>query len=183
MNYAKIKWHDISNGPGVRASLFVSGCTHGCPGCFNREAWDFNYGKEWTKEIEDKFINHLKNPNIMGVNILGGEPLQQGEAMLKLLKRINQEVKKPIWLWTGYVIDKEIHDDKTRKFVIANQILRECDVVVDGRFVESKKDLKLKYRGSSNQRVIDIKETLKTSALSCGYGLFLNDYIVELEGC
>lgn len=183
MNYSRIKWYDISNGPGVRASLFVSGCTHKCKGCFNEVTWDFNYGDKWTKEIEQKFINHLKKPEIVGVNILGGEPLQQDETLLKLLKRINKEIQKPIWLWTGYVIDKEIHEDRTGKLVLANQILRECDVVVDGRFVESKKDLSLKYRGSTNQRVIDIKETLKTSALSCGYGLFLDDFIIELEGC
>lgn len=167
--------------PGVRASLFVSGCTHHCKGCFNKVTWDFNYGNKWDTETENKFIKHLQKPEIVGVNILGGEPLQQDETLLKLLKRIKQEVKKPIWLWTGYVIDKEIEQDKTK--VLANKILRECDVVVDGRFIEAKKDLKLKYRGSSNQRVIDIKETLRASSLSCGYGLFLNDFIVELEGC
>lgn len=178
MNYSKIKWHDISNGPGVRASLFVSGCTHKCKGCFNEVTWDFNYGDKWDTQTENKFIEHLKKPEIVGVNILGGEPLQQDETLLKLLKRIRKEVQKPIWLWTGYVIDKEIEEK-----ILANKILRECDVVIDGRFVESKKDLNLKYRGSTNQRVIDIKETLKVSALSCGYSLFLNEFIVELEGC
>lgn len=181
MNYSRIKWHDISNGPNVRTSLFVSGCTHKCKGCFNEVTWDFNYGDKWTKEIEDKFINHLKKPEIMGVNILGGEPLQQDETLLKLLKRINQEVKKPIWLWTGYVIDKEVEGDNTK--ILANKILRECDVVVDGRFIEAKKDLKLKYRGSSNQRVIDVKESLKTAGLACGYSMLMSEYIVELEGC
>ena len=181
MNYAKIKWYDIANGPGVRASLFVSGCTHKCPGCFNQIAWDFNYGNKWTKKIEDEFINHLKREEVVGVNILGGEPLQQGEPMLKLLKRINEEVKKPIWLWTGYEIDKDIEEKK--EMIIPNQILRQCDVVIDGRFIESKKDLSLKYRGSTNQRVIDIKKTLKNSALSCGYTLFLDYFITELEDC
>lgn len=178
MNYAKIKWFDISNGPGVRTSLFVSGCKHKCPGCFNKIAWDFEYGSIWTKDIEDEFINHLKKDEISGVNILGGEPLQQDETILNLLKRINDEVKKPIWLWTGYIIDKELENN-----TLANKILQECDVVVDGKFIEAKKDLSLKYRGSTNQRVIDIKETLKTAKLSCGYSLFIDYFIVQLKDC
>lgn len=101
MNYSKIKWHDISNGPGVRASLFVSGCTHKCKGCFNEVTWDFNYGDKWDTQTENKFIEHLKKPEIAGVNILGGEPLQQDETLLKLLKRIRKEVQKPI----GYGLD------------------------------------------------------------------------------
>ena len=96
--------------PGVRASLFVSGCTHKCKGCFNEVTWDFNYGDKWDTQTENKFIEHLKKPEIVGVNILGGEPLQQDETLLKLLKRIRKEVQKPIWLWTGYVIDKEIEE-------------------------------------------------------------------------
>lgn len=179
MNYAKIKWFDISNGPGVRASLFVSGCTHKCPGCFNQEAQDFNYGNPWTKEIENKFIEHLKKPEIVGVNILGGEPLQQGKPLRDLLKRINNEVKKPIWLWTGYTINEIIKSEDTLKqFTIA-----ECDVVVEGRFVEAKKDLSLKYRGSSNQRVIDMKESLRVAALIYGHAILDEITTIELEGC
>lgn len=164
MNYAKIKWFDIANGPGVRASLFVSGCTHKCPGCFNEEAQDFNYGNPWTKEIEDKFIEHLKKPEIAGVNILGGEPLQQvkDNSLLNLLTRIKTEVDKPIWLWTGYTWEQIIHT--------VNETLNEklmltigcVDVLIDGLFIEKEKDLSLLYRGSRNQRVIDVKSSLRT---------------------
>lgn len=171
MNYSRIKWHDISNGPGVRASLFVSGCTHKCKGCFNEVTWDFNYGDKWDTQTENKFIEHLKKPEIVGVNILGGEPLQQDETLLKLLKRIRKEVQKPIWLWTGYVITEEL----LLKNPLIYNIFMICDVVVDGRFVESKKDLNLKYRGSSNQRVIDVNKTLEISHKCL--------LIVELEGC
>ena len=178
MNYAKIKWHDISNGPGVRASLFVSGCTHGCPNCFNQEAWDFDYGKPWTQEIEDEFIKHLQKKEIVGVNILGGEPLQQDITLLKIIARTVVEVQKPIWLWTGYVITDELLNNH-----LIYEILTLCDVVVDGRFVEAKKDLSLKYRGSSNQRVIDIKKTLTNMHLEMGYAFLSEKYFVEAEGC
>lgn len=179
MNYSKIKWYDISNGPGVRTSLFVSGCTHHCKSCFNKVTWDFNYGEKWTKEIEDEFIEHLKKPEIKGLNILGGEPLQQDKTLLKLLKRVKDEVKKPIWLWTGYTIEEILQsNDKLKIFII-----EQCNVLIEGRFVESKKNLNLKYRGSSNQRVIDIKESLRYSGLACGYSMLMLEYIVELEGC
>lgn len=189
MNYAKIKWFDIANGPGVRASLFVSGCTHKCPGCFNEEAQDFNYGNPWTKEIENKFIEHLKKPEIVGVNILGGEPLQQGQPMLDLIDRIEKEVNKPIWLWTGYTLE-EINKQLTpqdalindRSIIIWNCIIQ-CSVVIDGKFDESLKDITLKYRGSSNQRVIDIKASLENSAKIYGHGILNEETIVELEGC
>lgn len=179
MNYSKIKWYDISNGPGVRTSLFVSGCTHHCKGCFNKVTWDFNYGEKWTKKIEDEFIEHLKKPEIKGLNILGGEPLQQDKTLLKLLKRVKDEVKKTIWLWTGYTIEEILQsNDKLKIFII-----EQCDVLIEGRFIESKKNLNLKYRGSSNQRVIDIKESLRCSGLACGYSILMSEYIVELEGC
>lgn len=163
MNYAKIKEHDISNGPGVRASLFVSGCTHKCPGCFNEEAQDFNYGKPWTKEVEDAFIEHLKNPDIVGVNLLGGEPLQQihDDTFLNLVNRIFKEVNKPIWLWTGYEIDKLfLSEGYSDEQIRIWNILALCDTVIDGKFIEAEKDLSLKYRGSRNQRVIKIRPSL-----------------------
>lgn len=180
MNYARIKKYDIANGPGMRASLYVSGCTHGCKGCFNREAWDFNYGNAWTKEVEDELIAHLQKPEIKGLNVLGGEPLQQGHTLLMFLKRVKEEVRKPIWLWTGYTFEQLMKkDDKDPNKLILNTI----DVLIDGRFDEKKADITLKYRGSSNQRVIDINESKRNSALACGYSILMSEYLVELEGC
>ncbi|MBD7915696.1 anaerobic ribonucleoside-triphosphate reductase activating protein [Clostridium sp. Sa3CUN1] len=152
MNYAKIRKFDVSNGPGIRATLFVSGCTNGCNGCFNKELQDFNYGNKWTKEVEDEFVNQVKNSNIVGVNILGGEPMDQikDESLLKLLKRIKEETQKSIWLWSGYIYEDIITCDKK------SQILSYVDVLIDGRFEEDKRNISLKYRGSSNQRIIDI---------------------------
>lgn len=152
MNYAKIRKFDVSNGPGIRATLFVSGCTNGCNGCFNKELQDFNYGNKWTKEVEDEFVNQVKNSNIVGVNILGGEPMDQikDESLLNLLKRIKEETQKSIWLWSGYIYEDIITCDKK------SQILSYVDVLIDGRFEEDKRNISLKYRGSSNQRIIDI---------------------------
>ena len=161
MNYARIKKYDIANGPGMRASLYVSGCTHGCKGCFNEVAWDFNYGKKWTKEVEDELIEHLKQPEIKGLNVLGGEPLQQGYDLSIALKRIKEEVDKPIWLWTGYKLEDAIgfkHMMETLKYV---------DVLIDGQFEEDKKDITLKYGASSNQRVIDLKSLFNSGMTVC----------------
>jgi anaerobic ribonucleoside-triphosphate reductase activating protein len=155
MYYGKIKNFNIANGPGVRTTLFVSGCLHHCKGCFQPETWNFNYGEEWTKEVEDKFIEYCKDDNITGVSILGGEPLDQNFIiMLDLLRRIKVEVKKPIWMWTGYKFEELATYQK--------QMLEDfVEVLVDGRFEEDKKDLSLKYCGSTNQRVIDIKKTFE----------------------
>ena len=180
MNYSKIKWYDISNGPGVRASLFVSGCTHKCKGCFNEVTWDFKYGDKWDSETEQKFIAHLQRPEIVGVNILGGEPLQQDRNLLSLLKQIYLKVKKPIWLWTGYDIVDIIQNGTE----LQRQMIYLCDVVVDGKFDESKKDLKLKYRGSSNQRVIDIKATLDKNRTDIDLkSVFDASGLIQIEGC
>ena len=140
MKYAKIRKLDVTNGPGVRTTLFVSGCTHNCEGCFNKEQQDFNYGNEFTKEIEDEFIELTKSRQIKGVNILGGEPMQQimDDYLLNLLKRIKAETNKPIWLWS-----------------------KEVDILIDGKFELDKRDIMLKYRGSANQRVIDVKKSLE----------------------
>lgn len=165
MKYAKIRKLDVTNGPGIRTTLFVSGCTHNCKDCFNKEQQDFNYGKEFTKEIEDEFIEYTKARQIKGVNILGGEPMQQvkDNTLLNLLKRIRIETNKPIWLWSGYTLEEILHDEKRL------EILKEVDVLIDGRFEADKRDIMLKYRGSSNQRVIDVKRTLK------------EDRVIELE--
>lgn len=136
---------DISNGDGIRVSLFVQGCKFCCKGCFNKETWDFNGGKEWSKEIEDNFIELCKRPHISSVSILGGEPLQQDDALLSLLKRIKSEVNKPISLWTGYKFD-EIPKDK-------QEYLEYIEMITDGKFIEELKDFKLIFKGSSNQNV------------------------------
>ena len=157
MNYAKIRKLDVTNGPGIRTTLFVSGCTHNCEGCFNKEQQDFNYGNKFTKETEDEFIQLTKNKQIKGVNILGGEPMQQimDDILLNLLKRINLETDKPIWLWSGYTFEEIVNNPKRL------EILREVDVLIDGKFQADKRDIMLKYRGSSNQRVIDVKKSLE----------------------
>lgn len=155
MNYAKIRRYDTSNWDGINTSLFVSGCHFHCEGCFNKEAQDFKYGKEFTSEIEDVLIEFAKDPHVVGVCILGGEPFDQNVLkMLHLLDRIKREVKKPIHVWTGYLIEDLINDNR-------RCLLPYIDTLVDGQFMLDKKDLTLKYRGSSNQRVIDVKDYLR----------------------
>lgn len=152
MNYAEIKKYDAANGPGIRTTLFLSGCTFYCKNCFNKDLQDFNYGYKWNNEIEDDFIEHAKNPIIDGISILGGEPLMQDyKTLINLLKKL-KEVNKPIWLWTGYLYEELIKDEEKK------EILKHIDVLIDGRFEEDKKDLSIKYRGSSNQRVLKLKD-------------------------
>lgn len=155
MNYAKIRKFDVSNGPGVRTTLFVSGCTNNCEGCFNKELQDFDYGEKWTKDIEDDFIRQVMNPNIVGVNILGGEPMDQirDKDLSNLLKRIKLETNKSIWLWSGYLYENILNSNDR------NTILKYVDVLIDGRFELNKRNISLKYRGSSNQRVIDVAKS------------------------
>ena len=168
MNYADIKIADVANGKGVRVSLFVSGCNHHCKGCFNPETWDFDGGQLWNRRTELQFIEVCKKPNVKNICILGGEPLDQGKDMYDLLMRIKDEVGKPIWLWTGYTWEEIIKDNNkltqqnlNPKKMIMESIITTCDIVIDGQFVEDLYDESLKYRGSSNQRVIDVKESLK----------------------
>lgn len=158
LNYSEIRKFDVTNGPGVRTTIFVSGCTHKCEGCFNEELQDFNYGNKWTKNEENEFISYVSDPVVVGVNILGGEPLQQNmdSCLLDLLKRIKEEYPdKSIWLWTGYVFE-DILDNKEKM-----DIIKLVDILVDGKFEIDKRNLKLKYRGSENQRVIDVKKSLE----------------------
>jgi len=155
MKYAEIKKLDCANGKGIGSTIFFSGCTHNCDGCFNKAAQDFNYGNEFTKEIENEFIEYAKHPAVTHISILGGEPMQQNPIqMLEFVKRIKKEVKKPVWLWTGYIIE-DLFKNKN-KF----EILQYVDILVDGRFEIQKRNIRLKYRGSENQRVIDVKRTL-----------------------
>lgn len=149
MNYGAVKKTDIANGPGVRVSLFVSGCRNHCPGCFNPETWDFSYGSPFTKETEDEIIRALRPSWIQGFSILGGEPMEpeNREALLPLLKHIRENLpEKDIWLYTGYRFEA----------VSGSPLLHYVDVVVDGPFLEEEKDISLAFRGSRNQRVIHI---------------------------
>lgn len=161
MRYEKIRKFDVSNAPGVRSTLFVTGCTHDCKGCFNKELQDFGAGELWTQEDEDNFVSYVKNDNVVGVNILGGEPMQQvmDDCLPNLLKRVKEETGKNIWLWSGYLLEQILEDEKRRK------ILEYVDVLVDGRFDIDKRNINLKYRGSENQRVIDVKKTLMSDSV------------------
>lgn len=155
MNYANIRRYDASNWFGINATLFVSGCNFHCKGCFNKSAQDFNYGKPYTKEVEDLFISYIKDEHVDGVNLLGGEIFHQDlNIILNLVKRIKEETNKPIYCWTGFRWEILIQDENRL------EILKYIDVIVDGQFEEDKKDLTLKHKGSSNQREINVKKSL-----------------------
>ena len=163
MNYGNIKFYDIANGEGVRVSLFVSGCTNKCIGCFNPEAQDFEYGKLYTPSVSEQILEQISKDYIAGLSILGGDPMCQGDAGLcQLIHLINavHDMGKTVWLWTGFKWEDLVNSPLDFHGRLIYTLLTSCDVVVDGAFIEAKKDLTLKWRGSSNQRVIDVKETL-----------------------
>ncbi len=163
MNYAAIKKNDIANGPGVRVSLFVSGCTHHCKGCFNQEAWDFAYGAPYTPETEDEIIEALRPWYITGLTLLGGEPFEPANqaALLPLLRRVRRELpEKTIWAFTGYTLETDLLTGKLGDWAITREILHALDVLVDGEFLLEQKDISLRFRGSANQRLIDLPKTL-----------------------
>lgn len=164
MNYADIKKADIANGLGVRVSVFVSGCNHHCKNCFNSEAWDFNYGKEFTQKEIDKVIEEMDHPYVAGLTLLGGEPLEHvnQQGLLPLVKKVKEKFPdKNIWCYTGFTFDKDVMEGMCKKWEETPELLSYLDVVVDGKFEEDKKDISLRFRGSSNQRIIDVKKTLK----------------------
>ena len=165
MKYAKIKKYDVANGPGVRVSLFVSGCTHHCKGCFNEEAWDFNYGNTFTDNTVEEIIEDLKPDYISGLSLLGGEPFepQNQKDILPLLKKVREvyQDKKSIWAYSGYLYE-ELKQMKTEEI---KEILELIDVLVDGEFEEDLKDPLLYFRGSSNQRITDMKKTRKSGKI------------------
>ena len=168
MNYAEIKFSDIANGIGVRTSLFVSGCTHHCKNCFNKETWDFAYGNPFTKETEDAIIESMKPPYISGLSLLGGEPFEpeNQKGLVNFLKRIKKELPdKTIWCSTGYTLEKDLLSDSRARCQVTDDMLSCIDVLVDGEFVQELYDISLKFRGSSNQRLIDVKKTLKTGKI------------------
>lgn len=163
MNYAEIKYCDIANGPGVRTSLFVSGCTHHCEGCFNQMTWDFHYGEVFTEEVENQIIESLKPDYIEGITILGGEPLEHVNQMglLPLVKRIRDELPhKSIWCFTGYTFETDVLGRMSKMWPETMELMKRIDVLVDGKFVMELKDISLQFRGSSNQRLIDMPKTL-----------------------
>ena len=160
MNYTKMMKYDTSNWDGITATIFFSGCKFHCPGCFNQEAWDFNHGQPFDKKAEDLFISYAKNPHVTGVCLLGGEVFQQDlDQILDLVIRIKREVRKPIHVWSGYTYEEIMADEK--KMVILYHI----DTLVDGPFIFKQKDLRLKHRGSSNQRVIDVQASMQSGQI------------------
>ena len=164
MNYADIKRVDVANGEGVRVSVFVRGCNHHCKGCFNECAWDFNYGNKFTEEQIDQVINYLDHDYISGLSLLGGEPLekQNQEGLLPLVKKVKEKFpNKNIWCYTGFDFEKDVVEKMVPNNETTKELLKYIDVVVDGKFEEDKKDLSLRFRGSSNQRILDVQESLK----------------------
>lgn len=169
MNYANIKRTDVANGPGIRVSLFVSGCTHGCRGCFNKEAWDFHYGEEYTALVEEEILRLLAPDYIRGLSVLGGEPMepQNREAVLGLLRKVRQRYpQKDIWCYTGYDYEKDILSWAQQQEAV-RELLSLIDVLVDGEFVEERKNLRLAFQGSENQRLIDVKESGRQKKTVC----------------
>lgn len=169
MNYATIKFNDIANGTGVRVSLFVSGCTHHCKGCFNAEAWDFHYGEPFTREVEESILAALDHGYVDGLSLLGGEPMEPSHqrALLPFLKEVKTRFpQKNIWCYTGYLLDTELLDPNGRAHTeVTEELVDLLDVVVDGRFEEDKKDIRLRFRGSSNQRIIDVPASRKAGQI------------------
>lgn len=170
MKYAKIKKCDVANGPGVRVSLFVSGCNHHCKNCFNREAWDFNYGKEFTEDEQNEIIEDLKPEYITGLSLLGGEPFERTnqEGLVPLIKKVKEKYpNKKIWCYTGFTFDNQIIGEMIKKEgrKTTKEMLENIDYIVDGKFIEELKDPKLRFRGSSNQRIIDVKKSLRENKI------------------
>ena len=177
MNYATIKNCDIANGPGVRVSLFVSGCTHRCPGCFNEVAWDFDYGEPFTEAVMDSILEMLRPDYIRGLTLLGGEPFepQNQGPVVELLRRIKQEMpEKSIWAFSGYLFDQDILSGRIGD---CSEYLSYLDVLVDGPFVLAKKNLSLRFRGSENQRLIDVP-----ASLAAGEVVLWEDWQGEKKG-
>ncbi len=161
MNYANIKKYDIADGPGVRVSLFVSGCRHHCKGCFNSEAWDFEYGRSYTAETEAEILEALKPGYIAGLTLLGGEPFEPENQveLVTLLRKVRETYpEKSIWSYTGYVYDKDLVPGGRAYTDVTDEMLSYLDVLVDGPFVEELKDITLQFRGSSNQRILEMSK-------------------------
>ena len=164
MNYATIKELDVANGTGVRVSLFVSGCTHHCPECFNSEAWDFNYGSEYTEETEEKIMKLLSRGYIEGFSLLGGEPFEPENqaALVDLLTQFKAQIpNKKVWCYTGFSFETDLLPKYISNEENVKELLPLIDVLVDGKFIEEQKNSALLFRGSSNQNIIDVKLSLE----------------------
>ncbi len=165
MNYSNIKYYDIANGLGVRTVLFVSGCRNHCEGCFQPETWDFKYGKPFTKETEDELIESVKPSYIQGLTLLGGEPFEpeNQKVLAPFMKRFKEECPdKDVWAFTGYLLDKDLVPGGKKYTEYTDDLLSTIDVLVDGKYVEELHSVTLKFKGSSNQRVIDVPHFRET---------------------
>ena len=168
MNYGKIKWYDIANGPGVRVSLYVSGCRNHCKNCFNPETWDFKYGEPFTREVEDSIIKGLEPDYIKGFTLLGGDPFEpeNQKVVAPFMERLRKKYpQKSFWCFTGYDYEKDLLTGKLGDIDTVMRILKCLDVLVDGKFVEELKDLNLLFRGSSNQRIILVQPSLENDKI------------------
>ena len=168
MNYADIKQYDVANGPGIRISLFVSGCTHHCKECFNPETWDFNYGKPFTQETIDLIIEYMKPEFISGLTLLGGDPfeIQNQEPLIPLLKQVKSVYPdKTVWCFTGYDFERYIVGRMMNEYPFTKELLSYIDVMVDGEFILEQKDLSLIFKGSANQKTIKVKESLESGTV------------------
>ena len=168
MNYGSIKPLDIANGEGVRVSLFVSGCSHHCKDCFNPETWDFGYGQEYTQETEDRIIGLLEPAHVNGLSLLGGDPMEipNQRVLVKLLERVRAERPgKNVWCYTGCVMDRDLVEGGKYHCEVTDRMLELIDVLVDGPFIAERKDITLRFRGSSNQRLLDLDETRQKGSL------------------
>ena len=164
MNYADIKRIDVANGPGIRVSLFVSGCTHHCKNCFNPETWDFGFGKPFTEKEIDEILDYLEPSHIKGLSLLGGEPFEfsNQQGLLPLMRKFKEKFpEKDVWCYTGYDFEADIKKKMMVMWSETRELIPYIDILVDGRFVEELKNLQLRFRGSSNQRIIDVKKSLE----------------------
>ena len=165
MYYGEIKNFDIANGEGIRVSLFVSGCTHRCKGCFNPETWNFSYGRPYTAETEQSIMDMLSFEYVDGLSLLGGEPFEPDNQreLVKLLQRVRKELpEKNVWCYTGYTLESDLLGESRARCEVTDEMLGMIDVLVDGEFKEELKNIALAFRGSSNQRLIDLKKTLQS---------------------
>ncbi len=154
MNYGQIRKYDVANGEGIRTSIFVTGCNHHCKGCFNEEYQDFDFGDKWTDKETREVIEDLKLPEVSGLTLIGGEPMEHPKKLKEIVEKIKSEVDKTIWIYSGFTYEKILEDEEKLA------LLKECDILVDGLFIEKELDLSLRFRGSRNQRVIDIQKSL-----------------------